>query len=52
MSDEVKIKSKTDVKKIAKGPYLIIASGLFYYFPKDQIIEFLRKVKNLGNVEI
>ena len=41
-----------DVKKIAKGPYLIIASGVFYYFPKDQIIEFLRKVKLLGTVEI
>lgn len=41
-----------DVKKIAKGPYLIIASGVFYYFPKDQIIDFLRKVKLLGNVEI
>lgn len=40
-----------EVKK-SNEPYLIVASGLFYYFEEKSVIEFLRKVKELGNVEV
>lgn len=40
------------VLKNAKPPYLIIASGVFHYFEKKSIIEFLRKVKELNEVEV
>lgn len=40
-----------EVKK-SNEPYLIVASGLFYYFEEKAVIEFLRKVKELGNVEV
>ncbi len=42
------------IKKVKKseGPYLIVASGVFYYFEEKAVIEFFKKVKELGNVEI
>ncbi len=40
-----------EVKNSAE-PYLIVSSGVFYYFEEKAIIEFLRKVKELGNVEV
>lgn len=40
-----------EVKK-SNEPYLIVASGLFYYFEEKAVIEFLRKVKELGNAEV
>lgn len=40
-----------EVKK-SNGPYLIVASGVFYYFEKEKIIEFLKKAKELENVEV
>ena len=40
-----------EVKKSIE-PYLIVVSGLFYYFEEKAVIEFLRKVKELGNVEV
>lgn len=40
-----------EVKK-SKGPYLIVSSGVFYYFEEKSVIEFLRKVKEIGDVEV
>ena len=40
-----------EVKK-SKGPYLIVSSGVFYYFEEKAVIEFLRKVKEIGDVEV
>lgn len=41
-----------EVLKNSKAPYLIIAAGIFHYFEKKSIIEFLRKVKELNEVEV
>lgn len=40
------------VMKNSKAPYLIVSAGVFYYFEKDAVIEFLQKVQKLGNVEV
>ncbi len=40
-----------EVKK-SNEPYLIVASGVFYYFEETKVIAFLQKVKALGNVEV
>lgn len=43
----------SEVSQNSKPPYLIIAAGVFHYFDKKLIIEFLRKMKEFGtNVEV
>lgn len=44
-----------EVKKISgdiKRPVLVVASGLFHYFEKSQVIEFIRKLRYFNNVSI
>jgi O-methyltransferase involved in polyketide biosynthesis len=38
------------VKQAAQPPILVVASGLFYYFRKDQIFDFIRHLAILGDV--
>ena len=45
-----------DTSWFEKIPYengvILVALGVFYYFEEKAVIEFLRKVKELGNVEV
>lgn len=40
------------VKNKSKAPYLIVAAGVFHYFDKKTIVEFLKKMKEFNNVEV
>ena len=35
-----------------KVPILVIASGLFFYFPKEKVLNLLRMLSNYGNIEV
>ena len=41
-----------EVLKTSAGPFLIVSSGVFYYFKEEEIIDFIRNVDKLGDVEI
>lgn len=41
-----------EVLKTSEGPFLIVSSGVFYYFKEEEIIDFIRNVDKLGDVEI
>lgn len=41
-----------EVLKTSDGPYLIVSSGVFYYFKEEDIVDFHRNLSKLGNVEI
>ena len=40
------------VKQTARLPVLVIASGLFYYFHEEQVIDFIRHLAVMDNVRI
>lgn len=40
------------VKNSHDGPYLVIASGLFYYFPMDEILDLLNHLNGLNDCEV
>ena len=41
-----------EVLKTSTGPYLVVSSGVFYYFKEEEIISFIINLKKLGDVEI
>ena len=41
-----------EVLKISCGPFLVVSSGVFYYFREDEVVDFLRNITKLGEVEI
>ncbi len=41
-----------EVRTIAKGPVLIVASGLFYYFEKDRIIDFIEHLSGFDSAQL
>lgn len=40
------------IKNNSNPPYMIIASGVFYYFKMDDILDFLNNLYKLGDVEV
>ena len=40
------------VKKAAQKPVMIIASGLFYYFKEEQVIDFIRHLNGFNCVQL
>ena len=40
------------VKAIAQGPYMIVASGLFYYFHEEQVIDFIEHLADFGKAQL
>lgn len=41
-----------EVLKTSGGPFLIVSSGVFYYFREEEIIDFIRNLEKLGEVEL
>lgn len=40
------------VLKTSKGPFLVVSSGVFYYFKEEEVIDFLKHLRGLGEVEV
>ena len=40
------------VKAISNGPYLVVASGLFYYFSTQQVMALVRSMRGLGEATL
>jgi O-methyltransferase involved in polyketide biosynthesis len=40
------------VKEEARKPVMVIASGLFYYFHEEQVIDFIRNLARFENVQL
>lgn len=40
------------VKSICKGPYLVVASGLFYYFSTQQVMALIRSLYGFGEATL
>ena len=41
-----------EIKDNNEGPFLVVASDVFQYFPQNIIVDLLKNIKNLGRVEI
>lgn len=41
-----------DLRKATRGPYLVIASGLFHYFDRVRVVEFIQALDALGSVRL
>lgn len=41
-----------EVLKKSDGPFLVVSSGVFYYFREEEVVDFLRNLSKLGEVEI
>ncbi len=40
------------VKAAAQGPFMIVASGLFYYFHEEQVVDFIEHLAGFGQAQL